>query len=211
MVVRPLAHTPFFLRSTRAKGQVTSATAPQTKYYCSLDEDSDSPSSKFRIKTATTPTKYWSAREGACNENSDAVSLLGEDYLKSIKSKATTFENQKLEIPNNKFYTQFVLPARKAKGSCGKVESAYVWASPDTLEEGHLGVVGINDVDLNDGDEFDLTQFRVYPVDSKDTGCEGPVIIRSSADNQYLGVSDEFDFQLTKNSKKAQQWKLEFK
>lgn len=132
--------------------------------------------------------------------------------MKSIKSKATTFETQKLEYSNNKFYTQFVLPVRlaKAKGSCGKVESAYVWASPDTLEEGHLGVVGINDMDL-DGDEFDLTQFRVYPVDSKDTGCEGPVIIRSKKDKQYLGVSDEFDFQLTKNPRKAQEWKLEFK
>ena len=206
-VVRPLAHTPFFLRSTSAKEK---ARKPQTKYYCSLDGDSDSPSSKFRIKTATTPTKYWSAREGACNENSDAVSLLGEDYLKSIKSKATTFETQNLEYSNNKFWTQFVLPDRKAKGSCGKVESAYAWASPDALKEGHLGVVGINDVDL-DGDGFDLTQFRVYPVDSKDTGCEGPVIIRSKKDKQYLGVSDEFDFQLTKNPRKAQEFRLEFK
>ncbi len=180
---------------------------PQTKYYCPLDCTS-SPSNKFRIKTASTPTKYWSGREGDCDENSDAVSLLSEDFLKVLNSKATTFEAQNLNLPNGKFYTQFLLPDRKAKGSCAKVETAYAWASPVALEEGHLKVTEVNDVDL---DNFDLTQWRVYPVDAEDSGCEGPVIIRSRKDSKYLGMSKEFDFQLTKNPKKAQQWLLDFK
>lgn len=187
------AHDPFVPRLN---------STPQTKYYCPLDCDSG-PSNKFLIKSASTPYKYWSGREGDCNANSPAVSLLSD------KSEATTFQSQNLSKGNGDVdYTQFLLPDKQAKGSCPRVPSAYAWPSPDALKEGHLAVTGINDID----DDFELTQFRVYPIDIEDTACEGPVIIRSKEGKKYLSMNKMSDFELkTTNPNKATRWLIDFK